>query len=127
MRATGTIVGIGFDMVEIGRVDAAIRRWERRFLDRLYTVEEQACCRGQASSLAGRLAAKEAVLKAMGTGLRFGNWREIAVTGDALGAPRVTISGRLAEEARCRGIEGFLVSITHTGDLAAAVALARGG
>ncbi len=123
----GRVLGVGLDLVEVNRVRAAIARWDRRFLQRLYTSEELECCRGQARRLAGRLAAKEAVLKAMGTGLRLGNWREIAVTRDELGAPQVSVGGRLGEEARRRGIERFMVSITHTAELAAAVVIALGG
>lgn len=121
------VQGVGLDLVEVTRVEAAIGRWGRRFLERVFTPEEIACCAGQVRRLAGRLAAKEAVLKAMGTGLRLGNWREVAVTRDELGAPRVTVSGRLGEEARRRGIGRFQVTITHTRDLAAAAALALEG
>ena len=124
MREGGGLWGVGLDLVEVDRVEALISRWGDRFLGRVFTPVELQLCRHQAPRLAGRLAAKEAVLKAMGIGLRMGNWRDIEVGRDSLGAPVVMLSGRLAEAARLRGIDRFAVTITHTRRLAMAMALA---
>jgi holo-[acyl-carrier protein] synthase len=112
------------DLVEVHRVETLVARWGERFLGRVFTPVELQICRNRAHRLAGRLAAKEAVLKAMGIGLRFGKWQEIEVGRDSLGAPVAQLSGRLAEEARRRGMSHFVVSITHTRGLAMALALA---
>ena len=85
------IVGIGCDIIEIERIARAIKR--ESFIQRVFTAKEAAYCqsRGQqaAASFAARFAAKEAVLKALGTGLREGSLQEIAVANDALGKPRL--------------------------------------
>ncbi|HCC32462.1 MAG TPA: holo-[acyl-carrier-protein] synthase [Clostridiales bacterium] len=124
MVDAGAPRGVGLDLVEVDRVATLIARWGDRFLDRVFTPAELRLCRGQAHRLAGRLAAKEAVLKAMGIGLRLGNWRDIEVGRDSLGAPVVRLKGRLSEEACRRGIDRFAVSITHTRGLAMAIVLA---
>jgi holo-[acyl-carrier protein] synthase len=119
--------GVGLDLVEVHRVETLVARWGDRFLDRIFTPLEVELCRNQTPRLAGRLAVKEAVLKALGIGLRLGKWRDIEVGRDSLGAPVVTLNGRLAETARMRGIDRFAVTITHTRDLALAMVLALAG
>ncbi|MFM7840807.1 MAG: holo-ACP synthase, partial [Nitrospira sp.] len=92
------IVGIGLDLVKIDRVRTIADRWKARFLDRLYTPTERRACMNKASpyaSLAGRFAAKEALLKALGIGWADGvRWRDIEVLNDRSGRPRATVSGR---------------------------------
>jgi holo-[acyl-carrier protein] synthase len=81
-------------------------------------------CKQVAARLSGRFAAKEAVLKALGTGLRAGiNWTEVETLPDALGRPIVTLHGEAARRAAQLGITTVLVSISHTGDYAVASAL----
>ena len=70
---------IGIDIVEIPRIKGALERWGERFLQRIYTSQEIAYCRGRAPQLASRFAAKEAVMKALGTGIRGVGWREVEV------------------------------------------------
>src|SRR5579871_6109979 len=77
----------GVDAAEIGRIANAVERWGDRFLQRVYTEAEQAYCRRSAHRLAGRFAAKEAVSKALGTGIRALRWRDIEVLPDAWGKP----------------------------------------
>lgn len=77
--------------------------------------------------LAGRFAAKEAISKVLGTGVRYIHWREMEILPDRRGKPMVYLHGRAAEVARALGLGPIAVSITHTGDLALAFALGLAG
>jgi holo-[acyl-carrier protein] synthase len=121
------IIGTGIDIVEIDRIRGLWQRHRERFLSRVYTPEE----RGRldrladpAPYLAGRWAVKEAVLKALGTGLSQGiTWKDINVVRDPTGAPRVVLAGLARSRARDLGMGRILVSITHGRDLAVAHAM----
>ena len=95
------------------------RRGER-FLRRIYTPEEVAYCRGRVSELAARFAAKEAVMKALGTGIRGVGWREIEVLPNRRGKPLVYLYGRAQARAERIGLLALDVSLTHERDFAAA-------
>ena len=116
------IVGIGCDIIEIERIGRAIKR--ESFIQRVFTAKEAAYCqsRGQqaAASFAARFAAKEAVLKALGTGLREGSLQEIAVANDALGKPLVQLSGHFAMLAKQLGVKNIQISLSHSRDFAVA-------
>lgn len=116
------IVGIGCDIIEIERIARAIKR--ESFIQRVFTAKEAAYCqsRGQqaAASFAARFAAKEAVLKALGTGLREGSLQEIAVANDALGKPLVQLSGHFAALTRQLGVKNIQISLSHSRDFAVA-------
>lgn len=116
------IVGIGCDIIEIERIARAIKR--ESFIQRVFTAKEAAYCqsRGQqaAASFAARFAAKEAVLKALGTGLREGTLQEIAVANDALGKPLVQLSGHFAALSRQLGVKNIQISLSHSRDFAVA-------
>ena len=116
------IVGIGCDIIEIERIARAIKR--ESFIQRVFTAKEAAYCqsRGQqaAASFAARFAAKEAVLKALGTGLREGSLQEIAVANDALGKPLVQLSGHFAAPSRQLGVKNIQISLSHSRDFAVA-------
>jgi holo-[acyl-carrier protein] synthase len=116
------IVGIGCDIIEIERIARAIKR--EYFIQRVFTAKEAAYCqsRGQqaAASFAARFAAKEAVLKALGTGLREGSLQEIAVANDALGKPLVQLSGHFAALSRQLGVKNIQISLSHSRDFAVA-------
>jgi holo-[acyl-carrier protein] synthase len=118
------IRGIGVDLAQIPRLRRVLERWDERFLQRVFTEQEIAYCRRRRDPvphLAARFAAKEAVLKALGTGLRMGvNWREIEVRRERGQAPTVVLSGRCRALAEARGAEQVLVSLTHDGDYAVA-------
>jgi holo-[acyl-carrier protein] synthase len=116
----------GIDAAEIPRIVRAVERWGQPFLDRVYTAAEQAYCRGMAQRLAGRFAAKEAISKVLGTGIRSISWRELEILPDPRGKPIVYLHGRAAETATGLGLGPISVSITHTRDLAVAFALALG-
>ncbi|MDP8970883.1 MAG: holo-ACP synthase [Actinomycetota bacterium] len=124
------VVGIGTDAVEIARVRAAVTRTPG-LLDRLFTEAEQSACRSDCGELrfgglAARFAAKEAVAKALGTGVRGFGFRDVEVLPDDLGRPTVTLHDRAQQVAADHGVDRVHVSLTHTRDLAVAHALAEG-
>lgn len=104
----------GIDVIEIERIAHAHKRFGERFLHRVYTPAEIDYCRGRAQSLAGRFAAKEAVSKALGIGIRHISWRDIEILPDPRGKPTVHLHGRAAQVAETWGFAGFDVSITHS-------------
>jgi holo-[acyl-carrier protein] synthase len=115
---------VGVDLVEIGRIEGVLARFGERFLARIYTPAEQAYCRGRGRELAARFAAKEAVSKALGTGLRGVSWREIEVLPDALGKPLVHLHGRAQQRAAELGLTQFAISLSHERGLAIAFVVA---
>ena len=122
------IRGIGVDIVEVPRVERAVARWGDAFLGRVFTHTERrhaGTAPGAAQRLAGRFAAKEAVMKALGLGWRSMTWREIEIATDPLGKPVVRLSGRAATAAARLGAGAWLVSISHTRHFAIAQVLAE--
>lgn len=122
------IRGIGVDIVEVPRVERAVTRWGDAFLGRVFTDAERrhaGTTPAAAQRLAGRFAAKEAVMKALGLGWRSMTWREIEIGTDPLGKPIVRLSGRAALAAARLGAAAWLVSISHTRHLAVAQVLAE--
>jgi len=118
------IIGSGVDLAEIGRIQQSVERYGNRFLDRVFTVAEQAYClrkRNAAESLAARFAAKEAGAKALGTGISHGvRWLEIEVVREPSGRPTIQFHGRAAQIAERLGVANAALSITHTASLAMA-------
>ena len=121
------VLQVGVDIVEIERVHAMAERWGARFLQRIYTSGELAYCRGRASQLAGRFAAKEAVMKALGTGTRSVGWRDIEIWKEPTGAPAVRLHGRATKRAEVLGLHHFAISISHSGEYAVAFVVATQG
>ncbi|MDI3317665.1 MAG: holo-ACP synthase [Bacillota bacterium] len=122
------IIGTGIDIIEVERVRQALRRRGEPLLARIWTPAEQAFGRGTPGwfeSLAGRFAAKEAVLKALGSGLREASWREVEVLREPWSAPRVRLSGRAAERAARLDVQRWHLSISHSRGYAVAVAIAE--
>ena len=122
------IRGIGVDIVEVDRIRRATVRWGDVFLARVFTAGERryaGAARPAAERLAGRFAAKEAVMKALGLGWPRMAWRDIEIEGDALGRPVVRLSGGAAAAAARLGVQAWFVSISHTRDLAVAHAVAE--
>ena len=121
------IIGLGLDATDIPRIADTIARYGDRFLNRIFTEREVAYSmrrRQPAIHFAGRFAAKEAILKALGTGWRGKiAWTDIEISNDAAGAPAVALSGECARIAARLGIERILLSITHTDHYAAASAI----
>ena len=124
------IVGVGLDVVEIARIRRLLERWRERFLDRVFTPDEQAYALARhdpAEHLAARFAAKEAALKALGTGLSLGvRWREMEVRRARGQRPTLVLSGRAAAIGEARGVRRLHLSLTHDAGLALAHVLAEG-
>ena len=116
---------VGTDLIEIARIRRSLARYER-FRDRCFTAAEQAYCESRANpaeSYAGRFAGKEAVGKALGFGVaRAFAWKEIEIVGRP--KPSVRLSGRVAAWAQERGVRAVDLSMTHSRELAQAVAIA---
>ncbi|HEV8439835.1 MAG TPA: holo-ACP synthase [Methylomirabilota bacterium] len=126
-----TIKGIGVDLARIPRMREIVKRWDERFLRRVFTDEELAYCRRRRDPvphLAARFAAKEATLKALGTGMRMGvSWREMEVRRERGEAPTMVLSGRCHAIALAKGGRAVLLSLTHDGEYAFAQAMLVGG
>lgn len=115
---------MGIDIIETIRIKGVLDRHDERFLKRVYTEWERAYCRRNILHLAGRWAAKEAVSKVLGLGIRGVGWREIEITRTPFGQPIVTLHGRAEERRKVLGLSAPLaVSISHIRDLAVAVAV----
>lgn len=124
------ILGIGTDMIEIGRIERSIEQFGQRFLDRIFTPGEIAYCQQKkkhaGESYAARFAAKEAGAKALGTGISRGiTWKEIEVRRKPGGPPTLHLSGRALKRADHLGIARLTLSLTHGRDLAMAVVIAE--
>ena len=126
------ILGHGIDIVDTARIARLLESHEQRFLDRCFTAHEQAAAadrRHRIEYLAGRFAAKEAILKAMGTGWRNGiAWTDAEILREPSGRPTVRLHGLLQRLARERGIDQWWLSISHirTHATASAIAVAAG-
>jgi holo-[acyl-carrier protein] synthase len=110
----------GIDIIELDRIADVVARHGERFLNRVYTPDEIAHCRGRIPELAARFAAKEAVMKALGTGVRGVGWRDIEVLPNRRGKPLVFLYGRGAKRAKDIELRGLEISMTHLKDLAMA-------
>ncbi len=112
------IIGMGVDIAEVGRIQSAIERYGEVFLKRIYTASERAYCeqfRNKYERYAGRFAAKEATMKALGTGWRRGvRWANLEVARETSGRPTMNLSGEAKQIAEQLGVKRILLSITHT-------------
>ncbi len=121
------IVGLGVDITEVDRIEAAIERRGRPLLERIFTPSEIAYCekhRRRAERFAGRFAAKEAAMKALGTGWARGvRWVDIEVTREPSGKPTLKLSGAACAIATSLGVENIALTITHTGNTALALVI----
>lgn len=115
-----TVSAVGVDIIEIDRIEAALAKFGERFLRRVYTKLEVAACRGRVNELAARFSAKEAVMKALGTGARGVAWREIEVLPNHRGKPLVYLHGRALERAQKIGLRDVDISLSHSRDFAVA-------
>ena len=125
------IVAHGIDLVDCPRIEQMMQRHGERFVNRVFTDAEQAYAeanKNQIEKLAGRFAAKEAILKLMGTGWRGKiAWTDIEIINNSVGQPEVTLAGEVKKIADKLGVKHISVSITHTANfaIASAVALAQ--
>jgi holo-[acyl-carrier protein] synthase len=121
------IVGIGTDLAEVDRIERSVQKYGQRFLGRIYTVREIGYAmrkKNYAERLAGRFAAKEAGMKAIGTGWHRGvTWRDFEVVNEASGRPTLQLSGVAARIAASLGVTRVSLSLTHTSTIAMAVVI----
>ncbi len=115
----------GVDIIEIDRIRKVAERYGERFLDRIYTKGEQEYCRRRAPQLASRFAAKEAVMKALGTGIRGVGWREVEVVRERGHPPEIVLHRRAKARAEAMGIVRIAVSLSHTREYAMASVVAE--
>ena len=124
------IIGMGVDIAEVQRVRAAIERHGESFLRRVYTAEEREYCEGFRNKFeryAGRFAAKEAAMKALGTGWRRGvRWVDFEVVREKSGRPTIKLDGEARKIAEELGVKRISLSITHTAEQALAQAIFEG-
>lgn len=124
------ILGIGIDLLEVPRMERALQRRGDRLLHRLFTAAERDACLaagGGSMRWAARFAAKEAILKALGTGWAAGvGWHQMEILRTREGRPHVRLSGKARTRAHEMGAATCLVSLTHQKNNAAAVAILEG-
>jgi holo-[acyl-carrier protein] synthase len=124
------IRGVGTDIVEVARMEAAVGRHGRAFLARLFTPAEIEYCDGQwrrYEGYAARFAAKESFLKALGTGGRDGiSWQDMEVVRDVRGRPDLVVAGAARAAADRIGVSSIFLSLSHTAGLATAVVVLEG-
>ena len=117
----------GVDIVEIPRVQRVLAGYGPRFLERIFTEGEIAYCRGRAPNLAARFAAKEATMKALGTGTRGVSWKDIEVLRRESGEPHIRLQGRAEERAQRLGVVEISLSLSHCQEYAVAFVVAQSG
>ena len=120
------MIAVGVDLVEIGRIEDALKRHGQRFLRRVYTDGELAYANERPSALAARWAAKEATAKALGTGIGSVGFQEIEVICDARGKPELYLHGSAARLAARLNLSHFALSLSHVADYALAFVVAQG-
>jgi holo-[acyl-carrier protein] synthase len=120
------ILRTGIDLIEIARIRAAIERHGERFSRRIFTPVELAYCAGRAESLAARFAAKEAVSKALGTGIGPVSWQEIEIRGGEYEAPAIILHERAERIAKQLRLTTWSVSLSHSETHAIALVVAMG-
>ena len=119
------MLATGVDIIEISRIARTLERYGDRFLRRIYTPGELEYCRGRPSKLASRFAAKEATMKALGTGVRGVGWKDIEVTRAPSGAPGILLHGRAKARAERLGVLEISVSMSDSQDNAVAFVVTR--
>ncbi len=121
------ILGIGTDLAEVERIGKSVERFGERFLARIYTPSERAYAMRKANwaeRLAARFAAKEAGMKAIGTGLSRGvSWQHFEVANEPSGRPMLRLSGAARQVADALGVKRVSLSLTHTKEMAMAVVI----
>jgi len=124
------IIGCGIDLVKIERIEKIIKKWGDNFTSRVFTLLEREYCEkkkgNKYQSYAGRFAAKEALLKSLGLGLRGVNWKEIEIENNELGQSIIETSGKLKKIASEKGVSKYFISISHTKEYAVAQVILEG-
>jgi holo-[acyl-carrier protein] synthase len=120
------ILRTGVDLIEISRVEEVIARHGKHYLERVYTPAELEQCGKNIESLAGRFAAKEAVAKALGTGIGEVTWKDIEILGDEQNAPMLRLYGMAEQTSKQIGLTEWSVSISHSVSYAVSFVVALG-
>lgn len=108
------MLSVGVDMIEISRIEQAMARHGDRFFKRFFTAQERESCHDQASRLAGRFAVKEAVGKALGTGIGDVSWTDIEIVNDDRGKPELILHNQAQTLAAELGLHNWSISLSHT-------------
>ncbi len=116
----------GVDLIELIRIEGALQKHGKQFLERIYTKKELSLFKESLESLAVRFAAKEAVSKALGSGMGVINWQEIEILRDDMDAPVLYLHGRAQQRAALLGFKNWSVSLSHTDQYALAFVVAVG-
>ena len=116
----------GIDIIEIARIARVLDRYGERFLGRIYTEGEVVYCRGRPPQLASRFAAKEAMMKALGTGVKGVRWRDIEIVRRKGRAPMVMLHGTAKNKADQLGISELALSLSHSKEFAVASVVGQG-
>ncbi|MBM3942944.1 MAG: holo-[acyl-carrier-protein] synthase [SAR202 cluster bacterium] len=119
------MLATGVDIIEIPRIRRVVEQYGMRFLERIFTPGEIAYCRGRAPNLAARFAAKEATMKALGTGIRGVGWKDIEVVRHSSGAPSILLHGRAQSRAQRLGVLEISLSLSHSQEYAVAFVVAQ--
>ncbi len=120
------MLATGVDMIEIARIERAAVRHGERFYRRFFTERERAYCADRPDRLAGRFAVKEAVAKAMGTGIGDVNWTDIEIVCDGRGKPELVLHNQAWALANSLGLDNWSISLSHTNTHAIGFAVATG-
>jgi holo-[acyl-carrier protein] synthase len=107
-------VHLGIDIVEISRIKQAVTRWQSRFIDRVYTQNEQIAYQHKVESLAARFAGKEAVMKALNAPFPSISWNEVEILSDTDGKPLLTLYGKALDKMRQLGLSNLEISLSHS-------------
>ena len=110
----------GVDIIEINRVELIVNKYGTKFLNRIYTYKELVYCKNRPPQLASRFAAKEAVMKALGTGTRGVGWKDIEISRLRGQAPSIVLHGRAKTRADAIGLTGLALSLSHSKEYAVA-------
>jgi holo-[acyl-carrier protein] synthase len=114
---------IGTDIIEVARIQKAINNRGERFLNRIYTQAELTICKNRPWRLAARFAGKEAVMKALGTGVRGISWKEIEILAESSGKPLVHLHGKAKKRADFLGLKSIAISLSDSKEYAIAFAV----
>lgn len=113
----------GVDIIEINRVELIANKYGTRFLNRIYTCRELVYCKNRPPQLASRFAAKEAVMKALGTGTRGVGWKDIEISRLQGQAPSIVLHGRAKTRANAIGLTNLALSLAHSKEYAVATVI----
>lgn len=123
------IIGTGIDLIKNQRIKKLINKYDNHFLNKIYTEEEIKYCQSKKKafvSFAARFAAKEALLKALGTGLRNNSWHDIEVINNKLGKPKIKLSGKTKKQAGALKVKSIFLSISHEKEYSVAQIILEG-